>query len=97
MIQTQRDNFSKNLNIDLENRLSNIHKLEESLDRDVRIIELRARITRTSSSQLENGVITATDYLVDLNNETAARINYETHKIQLVQAKTGYLLAKGRY
>ncbi len=97
MINTQRDNFNKNLNIDLQNKLSNIKKLEEALTRDSMIVELRSRIARSSASQLENGVITATDYLIDLNNETTAKINFETHKIQLVQAKTTYLLAKGVY
>ncbi len=97
MVQTQRDNFNKNLNIDLQNKLSNIQKLEETLDRDSKIVELRARITLSAASQLSNGVITATDYLVNLNNETTARINFETHKIQLAQAKASYLLAKGIY
>jgi len=97
MINTQRDNFNKNLNIDLQNKLANIKKLEDALTRDSMIVALRVRITHSSASQLENGVITATDYLVDLDNETYARINFETHKIQLVQAKTSYMLTKGKF
>lgn len=97
MINTQKENFDKNLSIDIQNRLANIKKLEEALKRDSMIVELRSRITRSSASQLDNGVITATDYLVDLNNETSAKINYVSHKIQFVQAKTSYMLAVGRY
>ncbi|HEY4789058.1 MAG TPA: TolC family protein, partial [Bacteroidales bacterium] len=95
MIQDKREAFDVNLNVDLQNRLSSIQKLEEALKRDDQIVELRSRITKASASRLENGVITSTDYLVDLNAETIAKINLETHKIQLVQSKANYLLAKG--
>jgi outer membrane protein TolC len=97
MVQDKREAFEMNLNIDLQNRLSSIQKLEEALKRDDQIVELRSRITKTSASRLENGVITPTDYLTDLNAETTARINLETHKIQLVQTKANYILAKGNY
>lgn len=95
MITNRREAFDMNLNMDLQNRLATIQKLEETLKRDDQIVELRSKVTKTSSSRLENGVITSTDYLTDLNAETIARINLETHKIQLVQAKANYLLAKG--
>ena len=96
-IGIQRENFDRNLNIDLQNKLANIQKLEEAIARDSSIVAIRVRITHSSTSRLENGVITSTDYLTDLNAETSARINFETHKIQLEQAKTSYLLAKGIY
>jgi outer membrane protein TolC len=95
MVATKRDNFNKNLSIDLQNRLATIKKTEESLRRDADIVELRSSITQVAQSQLNNGVITSTDYITELNAETQARINFETHKIQLVQAKANYLLAIG--
>jgi outer membrane protein TolC len=97
MVNTRRETFDKNLNIDLQNRLATIHKLEEALQRDNQIVELRGKIARTSASRLENGVITSTDYLTDLNAETIAKINLETHKIQLEQAKANYLVAQGNF
>jgi hypothetical protein len=51
---------------------------------------LRKKITARAASELENGIVTSTDYLADLNSETVALINYETHKIQLVQATVNY-------
>jgi len=96
MVNTRRETFDKNLNIDLQNRLATIKKMEEALKRDNQIVELRSRVTRTAASRLENGVITSTDYLTDLNTETIAKISLETHKIQLVQAKANYLVAKGQ-
>jgi outer membrane protein TolC len=96
MISSQHEAFDKNLNIDLENRLSTIKKLEEALKRDNQIVELRIRVAQVSASRLEHGVITSSDYLTDLDSETTAKISLENHKIQLVQAKANYLLAKGQ-
>jgi outer membrane protein TolC len=96
MVTTRKETFEKNLNMDLQNKLSSIRKLEEALNRDSQIVELRSRVVRASTSKLDNGVITSTDYLTDLNAETIAKINLETHKIQLVQARENYLIAKGK-
>lgn len=95
MVASKRDNFNKNLSIDLQNRLATIKKSEEALQRDADIVKLRTSITQVAQSQLNNGVITSTDYITELNSETQARINLETHKIQLIQAKANYLLATG--
>ncbi len=95
MVASKRDNFNKNLSIDLQNRLATIKKSEEALQRDADIVKLRESITQVAQSQLNNGVITSTDYITELNSETQARINLETHKIQLIQAKANYLLATG--
>jgi outer membrane protein TolC len=72
---------------DASKQISNINKL---IDSDKELVELRKKITLTAASELENGVVTSADYLSDLNSETVARINCETHKIQLVQATLNY-------
>ena len=95
MITTRRETFDKNLNIDLQNKLSTIQKLEEYIKRDSEIVEIRIRVAQSAASRLEHGVITSTDYLTELNAETIAKINFKTHKIQLIQAKANYMLAKG--
>lgn len=95
MITTRRETFDKNLNIDLQNKLSAIQKIDEYIIRDSMIVEIRIRVALSAASRLEHGVITSTDYLTELNAETIAKINFETHKIQLIQAKANYMLAKG--
>ena len=94
-IENKRANFDKGLSIDLQNKQSAIEKYRETISNDQKIVTLRERITKTASSRLDNGVITSTEYLLELNNETMAKINLETHKIQLVQAETMYQLALG--
>jgi outer membrane protein TolC len=66
------------------------------IDKDQELIDLRVKITKTASSQLSNGTITSTEYLTQLNEEKQAKLNKETHEIQLINAKLNYLSAIGK-
>jgi outer membrane protein TolC len=81
-IETQRDIFDKNLRIATTQVSNNIKKLDATIEKDKEIITLRERITRTKESQLKNGVITSSAYIVELNAETQAKINMQLHEIQ---------------
>ncbi|MBL7113273.1 MAG: TolC family protein [Bacteroidales bacterium] len=95
ILQTRKESFDKNLKIQLDEQVSSIRKLEESIKKDEQIVILREKISASSTSQLENGVITSSDYITDLNAETISRIRLETHKIQLIQSKINYMTIKG--
>lgn len=90
IIHSQKETFDKNVRIDLENKLSVIRRVEQLISRDQEIIELRTRISESASSQLSNGVITSTEYITELNEESSARLNFEIHAIELVKAKLEY-------
>jgi len=90
IIDTQKETFDKNIRIDLQNKIAEIRKVEEMISRDVQIIELREKISKSSSSQLDNGVITSTEYLTELNAESKSKLDLQTHKIQLLKAKLDY-------
>jgi outer membrane protein TolC len=53
-------------------------------------------ITASSESQYQNGTITATEYLNELNSERQAMINFEIHKINLSMARIEYLNISGQ-
>lgn len=95
IIGSKKESFDKNLQIMLEDELAKILKYEESVKIDEEIVVLREKITRNAASQLENGIITSSDYISELNAEIQARIKLETHKIQLVQARINYSTKKG--
>ncbi|NOX48461.1 MAG: TolC family protein [Chlorobi bacterium] len=97
MINTQKETFDKNLKVDLQNKLAEIRKVEELIKRDKEIIVLRERISKASSSQLDNGVITSTEYLTEINAEAGAKLNMTTHKIQLEKAKIDYRASLGDF
>jgi len=90
IISTQKETFDKNVRIDLENKMASIRKTERLIKRDKEIIELRAKISSSSSSQLGNGIITSTEYITELNAESKAKLDLEVHKIELVKAKLDY-------
>ena len=92
---SKRESLDKQLNIALDNEIANIEIYQAALITDIEIIRLREDVTRSATSKLDNGVITSTQYLTELNAETQAKINYETHKIQLVQSKANYLYIIG--
>lgn len=96
IIKTQQETFEKNLRISSQKDLGEVMKFTELLTQDTQIIALRERITRAASSQLDNGVITSSDYIARLNEETLARLSLEIHKIQLIKSKLSYLYTLGK-
>ncbi|ACF13781.1 outer membrane efflux protein [Chloroherpeton thalassium ATCC 35110] len=89
--EADEETFSKNLSIAVYKSQSEIEKLEALLKTDREIIDLRERISDQASSKLDNGLITATDYLTDLNAKIQAQLTMNIHQIQLVKAKVQYL------
>lgn len=93
--QTQKETFDKNVSVTVQQYIADINKFEQLIKADLQIISLRESITKSASSQLDNGVITSTDYLQEFNAEMQARLNLATHKVQLKQARINYLAATG--
>lgn len=90
IINTQKETFDKNVRIDLENKLAAIRKTEQLIIRDEELIQLRTKISSSYSSQLDNGIITSTEYITELNAESKAKLDLEVHKVELVKAKLDY-------
>ena len=95
IINSRKETFNKITRIAAENDIAEIRKYEALIRKDHEIIELRNKIAGTASSQLDNGIITSTDYVTKVNDAVQSKINLETHKIQLVQAKMKYLATIG--
>lgn len=96
LLKSQQETFDKNLRVTSQKELGDMLKYAGLLEQDNRIITLREKITRAASSQLDNGVITSSDYLARLSEETQARLNLEIHRIQLTKAKLSYLFTLGK-
>lgn len=96
MVENRKESFTNNLSIDLENKMVVIENLKETIRKDSILLDLRHRITLLAISQLNNGVITTSEYITQFTAETIARINTSTHLIQLEQAKINYLFTKGQ-
>jgi len=57
---------------------------------------LRKKIKKNASFKLENGIITSTDYIIELNAENQSMLNQKLHEIQWLQAQYNYQLILGK-
>ena len=96
IVDAKEENFKKQIRIALNSSLAEVDRLKMLLDSDKKLISLREKIKNAATSKLNNGTISSTEFLTELNAEREARINYEMHKVQLVQAKVGYRTLSGQ-
>ncbi len=96
MVQSQQQQFERNVQIALDRERKKIQQLNKILESDRELIMLQEQITKSSASKHENGTITTSDYIQDLNAEMTARITFETHKVQLEAAKINYQNIQGK-
>jgi outer membrane protein TolC len=94
--ENRKKDLEDNLNRMLESKNSEIASLKTLIETDTELIALRKRISASAESQYQNGVITATQYLNELNAEQQALINFEIHKINLALARIQYLNISGQ-
>jgi outer membrane protein TolC len=95
MIDVQKENFLFNVNNTLISQTIQINSIKEIIEKDKLIVEKRHNVTLSALSQLENGKITSTDYLTQLNAELQAKLNQKIHEIRLMNAMTSYNATKG--
>ncbi len=86
-ISLRRQTFLYNTHLQLSRNHAEITKLKLLLSSDDEIIDLVTSIKRTSLNQMENGVITANDYLTEVNKEDQARQSKILHEMQLLMSQ----------
>ncbi|HEY0680550.1 MAG TPA: TolC family protein [Chitinophagaceae bacterium] len=96
IVDVQKETFLFNTNTQIKQQQSEIDKLRQLVESDNAIIDLRVKVKEAARAQLENGVITANDYLREVNAEDMARQTQITHQLQLLQAQINYLNIIGR-
>jgi outer membrane protein TolC len=87
--ELQKEAFVFNTELTMIQQQEEIQKYERLLANDRELMTLRMKIKDAAKAQWENGLITVSDYLRELNAEEQARTNYELHQIQYLQS--GYL------
>jgi outer membrane protein TolC len=95
MVNVQKDVFLLNTNTALKQQQSELDKLQQLIQSDQQIITIRTQVKDAANAQLANGVITASDYLREVNAEDQARLSLITHQLQLLQAQINYRTLAG--
>jgi outer membrane protein TolC len=96
IIENRKNDLTDNLKRMLDTKMAEIQSLQSLITTDNDLIVLRKRITSSAESQYGNGVITATEYLNELNSEKQAVINLEIHKVNLSMARIEYMNIAGK-
>ena len=87
--------FEKSIDIGLTKELAEVNKLKALLLKDDEIVSVQTDIVASAYSQLQNGVITPTEYLLQLNAKTQAELSRQLHAIQARQAEYNCLKITG--
>jgi outer membrane protein TolC len=85
-VDIMKETFLFNTNLLTTQQLNEIEKLRSTLKNDEEIILLRNNIKKAAEAKFQNGTITATDLLREINAENIARQTRTLHEIQLYMA-----------
>lgn len=85
-VDVQRETFLFNTNMKVNQQKTEIEKLQSLMVNDEEIIQLRTRIKTAALAKVENGTLTSTDLVRELNAETQAKLSKSLHEIQLLMA-----------
>ena len=89
-LDVQKETFLFNTKMAQSQQQSNVQKYLALIKKDDAIIQLRASVKTAASAQLENGVLSAHDYINEVNAEDQARQNKIIHEVELLQAQYQY-------
>lgn len=95
LVNTERETFLLNNGMQQKEAQSDIAKYNAMLQKDTEIIALREKVLQASTAQFQNGALTASEYITELNNLYEARIDRQLHEVQLSLAKANYKVIRG--
>jgi len=89
-LDIQKETFLFNTNLTQKQQNADITKYQQLMKTDDQIIAMRESVKKAASAQLENGVLSAHDYITQVNAEDQARQNLILHEMQLLQDQYSY-------
>lgn len=80
----KRETFLFNTNLKVQQQHEEMSKLQTLINNDDEIIHLREKIKNAAAAKVENGTLTATDLVREINAENQARNLKSLHEMQLL-------------
>lgn len=90
-VEVQRETFLFNTSLQLMQQNTEIQKISDLMKADNEIIRLRTSIKKAAEVKLENGVISVTDLIREINAEDMAKQTAAAHRIQHLNAVYNYM------
>lgn len=97
MLQNQRTSFDREMESLMVQEEARIEQYRETMEMDQQVLELQKSISGKAAVRLENGTMTATEYITELNKESLARITLATHQVMLMQSMANFLIIQGNF
>jgi len=95
VLENKRAAFDREVESMMVQEEARMEQYRETMEMDRQVLELQEKISSQAAVQLENGTMTATDYITELNKESLARITLATHQVLLMQSTANYLTIQG--
>lgn len=95
LIKNQEEIFRLNTNTALNEQQKEMQTLESTIAIDQQLMSLQQEVVHTFDAQLKNGVITTSQYIIELTKLYEAENLFNQHKTQLELAKANYNTLKG--
>ena len=83
--ENNRDVFLFNNNLEQIQQNENILRYKKLMADDEEIITLRSSIRKAAESKLSHGIIDVNDFVKEINNENAAKVNGRIHEIEMLK------------
>ncbi len=86
MVEVQKETFLYNTKLKISQQNNEISKIREIISNDDEIITLRKSIKQSAENKVENGTLSVTDLIREINAENLALQDKSLHEIQLLIA-----------
>jgi outer membrane protein TolC len=97
MLESQRASFDREIEAQLLQVYERIEQYKRTMALDRKVLDLQEKISKQAAVKLENGTMTAADYISELNKESLARITLDTHRVMLIQSMVTHLTIQGNF
>ncbi len=95
LLENQEEVFDYQIDLEEDRYRQDILNLEARLVRDQEILQLQEEVLAEVATQLDNGIVTSTEFIEQLNKRLEAQLQLEIHEIHLIRTRVHYLTHKG--
>ena len=92
IVDTRKQDFIRNITVALESKKAEMLKMVSQITNDEKLVELRSKITKVITKQVEQGTATNFDFINQLSKENDARILLNIHRVQLQKLMADYMI-----
>jgi len=96
LIESQKQNFELSIQLGLNQLYAEIEKQQSLVTDDPEIIKLRTNVVETAEAQFNNGSLSSSDLVAEMQKLNQAKLNQELHKIALINSKLAYIELLGK-